>query len=347
VRGGVDRRDEYEEHMGTDGVRGCIVLITAALSSVFVLLGVLDLIAIGSDTPERFTQGSGISFDAQRDARRARPDPAAILARNVFDPSSALSSRGQPTSPEAVPSPDPDTPQPSTPAPPCESELRIAGTFYNDKHPERSRVVLRAPNARSRAYARGMALGDYTVEQIHPRAVRFQGANGPCWLGMFTSRSREKIAREQATRERHRKAEVAAKPARKRQPARAGTRRPAFSRAELQAGVRQVDSTRFVLQRDFVDAALARMSKIARANAFSMVRNGGRMRGVRIDRLPRRGLLPHVGLERGDVLTSLNGYALGNPKEMMEAYAGLGSAGRLTLVVQRGSNTLTLDYRIQ
>ena len=328
-------------------MRHCIVLITVALSSIFVLLGIHDLVAIGSSTSERFTHASAISFDArapQLDARQSRPDAAAILARNVFDPSGASSARGRPTNPATVPATDP--PQAPTPELPCESELRIAGTFYNGKHPERSQVVLRGPNARGRAYASGMVLGDYTLEQVHPRAVRLRGANGACWLGMFTNRSREKIAREQATRERHKKTEVA-KAARKRRHARADARRSVFTRAELQAGVQQVDSTRFVLRRDFVDEALTRISKIARANRFSTVRKGARIRGVRIDGLPSKGLLPRVGLERGDVLTTLNGYALGNPKEMMEVYANLGRAGRLTLVVQRGPNTLMFDYRIQ
>jgi hypothetical protein len=333
--------------MGTDGVRHCIVLITVALSSVFVLQGVHDLSAIGSSTPKHVTHGYGIGFDAsaeQLDARQARPDAAAILARNVFDPSASLS-HDQPPNPATAAAPD--APQLPTPEPPCASDLRIAGAFYNDEFPERSTVVLRAPNAGGRTYARGMALGDYTVEQIHPRAARLRGANGPCWLGMFTSRSREKIAREQATRERHKKARVVTKPARKRRHARTDARRSPFSRAELHAGVRKVDTGRFVLRRDFVEKALARMSKIARANRFSTVHRGGRIRGVRIERLPPHGLLPRVGLERGDILRTLNGYALGDPKDMMEAYAGLGSAGRLTLVVQRGSKTLALDYRVQ
>jgi hypothetical protein len=228
----------------------------------------------------------------------------------------------------------------------CDTDLRVAAALYDAVHPARSWIVLRSPTvATGRPYIAGMTVGTYTIEQVRPTAVLLRDSSGPCWLGMFNLRSRAKVARERGAAELT-KSLAAAATRRDRKPS-APTRRSAFSRAELRAGVRKVDENRFVVSDWLVDAAVARAAKIAASHRFATVQNGNRAVGVRIARLPRRGLLAQIGLERGDLLKTVNGYPLADAKDIVDAYARLSNSKRLTLVVQRGRRTLNLDYRIQ
>jgi len=75
-------------------------------------------------------------------------------------------------------------------------------------------------------------------------------------------------------------------------------------------------------------------------------RKGGTILGVRLFGIRPGSLLRILGLENGDRLESINGFALGTPAQALAAYAQLRTATRLALSIQRRGQPLTLAYRI-
>ena len=332
------------------------VLATCVASSFLVASGVNMLLARNvSDRAARArsTQGHASARDTPSpQSWQGSPDPHAILARNIFD--STTGPLWPPPAPTPAPEPEVSASEAEPVDPRCNTEMRIAAASYNGRRPERSWVVLRGPKiGPGRPFRQGMVAGEHTVAEIQPTAVRMQTASGPCWLGMFSERSREKIASEQArvapartkkAEARSRKAEARARRKRERQASRG---KPAFSRAELNEGVRKLGPTRYVLDDELVDEALARAARIAGTTRVTPARSGKRVVGVRLLSLHGKGLLSRIGLERGDILRTINGYALGNGTDVLSAYGRLGSAERVTLAVQRGRRYLNLEYTIQ
>jgi general secretion pathway protein C len=268
------------------------------------------------------------------------PDPRAILARNVFDPE---------TGPLWPPPPPPaDEPEPDELAAAgdgrCETELRIAAASYDGLRPERSWVVLRGPDPGSgRPYLPGMAAFEHTVLEVLPTAVRLQtAAGGTCWIGMFTDGSREKVAHERALAAEANKAKT-----RKAARARRKARGRAFSDEELSSGIRKVDDTRYVLRDELVDAAVERAAKLAAATRVAPARWRDRVIGLRLLRMHKDGFLSRIGLKRGDILRKVNGYELDSGADVLEAYARMGSARRITLAIKRGRKYVSLDYTVQ
>lgn len=337
------------------------VLATLAASSLFLARGTGDLIAAHVIDDEAMRMAPSIAgADALEPPPGSRaPDPRAILARNIFDAQTGPlwpPPEDEPVLEEELPE-EPETEIDLR----CDTEMRIAATFFNDRRPERSWVVLRGPNiGPGRPYGPGMAVGEHTVGVIEPNAVRLDGAGASCWLGMFNDRSREKVALEtrssriskakakaKARAKARAKAKAKAKKKRAKRRRRTSRAKPAFSRSELQAGIRKVDSTRYVLEGELFDKAMARMTDIAKATRLVPVRSQHEVVGMRLVRLPKHGLLAHVGLERGDIVRRINGFAVGEPDDMLNAYARLGDANRLTVAVKRGGRFVNLEYRVQ
>jgi general secretion pathway protein C len=326
--------------MSVFGARWLWILFTFGLSAFFMLQGLRHLDARSSHPPS-YARAPLLGSAATVAVRPSAPDPHVILARNIFDP--ATGPLWPPPEPAETQEAEPEVPEDAV-DPRCDTELRISASLYDARRPERSKVVLRAPNVAPRSYGPGMEVSSYTVAEIHPHAVRLDGQDGFCWIGMFTERSREKVARERAIAAPSKKPDRGKARARTRAPMKSA--RPAFSAAELDRGIRKLSETTFAVTEGLVDAAIARAARIASAASIDPVGKTG-ARGVRLRRLPTEGLLSRLGLKRGDVLKTINGYSLGNPGEALTAYSTLDRARRLTLAIKRGGRVMHLDYRIE
>jgi general secretion pathway protein C len=84
--------------------------------------------------------------------------------------------------------------------------------------------------------------------------------------------------------------------------------------------------------------------------AFNLVRaqpvmEGGAVKGYRVNPGKQRQLFQGTGLRAGDVVTRVNGVALGDPAQMATLFAQFKSANRFDLMVERGGRetSLTID----
>lgn len=98
-----------------------------------------------------------------------------------------------------------------------------------------------------------------------------------------------------------------------------------------------------------VDRSIARSQipkSISDVVRFSVHREDGSMVGYKIRPGRDRALFEQVGLKTGDVVTTVNGRAMTDPKQLREVYQDLKTATEANLVVRRGDNELPITIRV-
>ena len=73
----------------------------------------------------------------------------------------------------------------------------------------------------------------------------------------------------------------------------------------------------------------------------------GKVVGIRLFGMRPDTLLTILGFQNGDRLESINGIDMISPEKMLEAYARLPSASRLTVKIHRHGKATSLDYRLK
>jgi general secretion pathway protein C len=118
--------------------------------------------------------------------------------------------------------------------------------------------------------------------------------------------------------------------------------RPPAPRAE---GIRQTGATSFDIDREFLDRFLEEQSQVLAGTRASTVVEQGRIVGIRMGRVGAA--LAAIGLEDGDRLDTVNGFAIADPKRALEAYAHCRGSDHLVLRIVRKGRELDLDYTIR
>ena len=209
-----------------------------------------------------------------------------------------------------------------------QSNVRLSGTVYNSKRPERSLAILGIPSARrgTAVYRCGSRVGTYRLLEVRPRAVLLSAESvTPCWLRM--------------TRGPAPKPKLPA-------PKRSSSRTGAFTSAELDQSIQRLQPNVYSVERALIDRAIGRASTIARRTRARPVQQHGAVVGLSLQRLPRDGLLSRLGLRRGDLLKTVNGFQIASIDGMLRARTQLASAPRLSLALVRGGQQITIEYRL-
>lgn len=209
----------------------------------------------------------------------------------------------------------------------CETDIRIVGALFNAQHPERSQVLLRsAPGRRSAVYRPGMSINQYRLLAIEPRAVLFADGGQSCWLRMVPGP----------------RARPTSPPAPSAAKAEHPVRGAAFNERELSEGIQPLGPSSFRIRRAFLREALGRGAGLVRRARIRAVGQG-----LQLQRLDRGGLLKKLGLERKDVLQTINGLSLTTPEGVLGARALLGTAERFSLTLERDGQRRTLEYVVE
>jgi type II secretory pathway component PulC len=222
----------------------------------------------------------------------------------------------------------------------CHAELqahiRLSGTVYDARHPDRSLAILGVASSPATAvYRTGSRFGHLELLEVRTHAVLLSSeTDSPCWL---------KMARPNPNAPPPAPAAAPAEP-----PADAKrARRKAFSGEELEKGIQRIGPGVYRVERSMLDRALARAPKLARTTRTKTVKHHGAPVGLSLTRIESGGLFEHLGLKRGDVLRTVNGFDVASVDGMLSARTQLGSAPRLSLALMREGQPMTLEYRVQ
>jgi hypothetical protein len=186
--------------------------------------------------------------------------------------------------------------------------------------------------------APGTLIEGHTVAAIYPHAIRLERDASSCWIGMFNERSFAKRA-------------LASPPKRNKKPSPSAKHRaresPPFTREELKAGIRKLAAERYRVDRGLVDAAMSRFGSIARRVRVVPVRGSNGVRGLRLAKAPQDGLLASLGLQRNDLLRTVNGYKVGRPDDLMTLYSSLKRVSEVSIALERDGAPAIISYALR
>ena len=213
--------------------------------------------------------------------------------------------------------------------PELQAEVRLSGTLYDSERPDRSLAILGKPSSSTAVYRAGARLGALKLLAVHPTAVLFGSAEGDaCWLRMSRIEPGGKAPKK--------------KPAEKPK----GKSKAPFSKEELDRGIQRHGDGQFHLDRGLLQTAVARIPQIAKGMRAKVVKKNGEPVGLVIRKLPSNSILRRLGVKRGDVLKTINGFQVGSIDGMLTARSALTSAKRLSLAIEREGRPVTLEYQV-
>jgi general secretion pathway protein C len=331
-------------HLNASRIRIAIVLVTLALCAYFSAQGVTSLVAakwLPAAPPSRVGQtsaGAGKELKGER-----TPDMRAILARNIFDPTTGALWPPKPVETEQAEGPIDDAPPslgPGEMPPACDGQARLVSTMYSERLPEWSFASIAVGSQPTLLYRPGKQVDNKTLDSVYPEAVFMKTGNGAlCSLVMF----RPPIAAGGP-----RAADATAPPA-----GGEGAVNPTpnfggsgIGESDLDQSIKQISETKYAVQRSLIDKVLANQSELMRSARVVPHEENGKVTGVKLYGIRRSSLLGKLGLQNGDLLRTINGFDMASPDSALEAYTKLRSAGNLSVAVVRRGSPMTMDYQI-
>jgi general secretion pathway protein C len=117
--------------------------------------------------------------------------------------------------------------------------------------------------------------------------------------------------------------------------------------AELQKGVKKTGEHTYEVQRGTVDSLLNNMSALSRAARIVPELKDGRAAGFRLFSVRPDGPFAMIGLQNGDVISSINGLEMNSPDQALMVYTKLKSASHLSVGLERNGQKITKEYNIR
>jgi general secretion pathway protein C len=313
-----------------------------ALAAIAVLSTLAASIALVLDGLHALrTESAPVLADAA-ELDRARPDArgrdarelgAQVLARNMFDSRTGPLAWLEPAQEDAA-GVEADPPALSEPPRPCEgAQLRLIASVVNSVHPEHSFAALRV-EGKTHLLGIGGQLGEVTLLALRPAyAYVRHGGTPACALPVFLPASQ---------RPKPQPAPVAHAPAAAKLKGRA-----VFSAQELDAGVRALGGGRYAVSKALLLRALRRPTGTGLGARLRPVERYGRTVGWELARLRKDSALARMGLQKGDLLRSVNGHELSDAGALPVALRMLRQTDSVTLAIARGNVVQHLQYTLE
>ncbi|MDH5673452.1 MAG: hypothetical protein OEZ06_14960 [Myxococcales bacterium] len=323
-----------------------IILTTLAACAFFLARGTTALVA-SALLPLDLGAAPRETGQAMRPPGSETPDIKAILKRNIFDPVTGALWPPQRAVSEvdegaALEGPVEELAEGQMP-PPCEGSTKLIAAVYAENSPEWSFASLGANSGEALLYRQGGSVEGQEVVSIFPEAVFLRGSSGRlCSLTMFAAEENKGPAKAKTPVAAAKGPVAAAKAV----PG-AAVGGGAISAADLESGISKVSDTKYSVQRSLVDKVLENQAEIMRSARVVPHEQDGQVIGVKLYGIRRTSLLGKLGLQNGDTLRTINGYAMASPDTALEAYSKLRSASDLTIAVTRRGRVMNLEYQIQ
>jgi general secretion pathway protein C len=103
----------------------------------------------------------------------------------------------------------------------------------------------------------------------------------------------------------------------------------------------------YEIPRGTLEGTLGNPSLLSRAARIVPEIRAGKGAGLRLYGVRPEGPLAVIGMQNGDVITSINGLELTSPQKALEAYAQVRAASHLSVGLERNGRKVTLDYAIR
>lgn len=321
-----------------------IILVTLAVCGHLLARGATSILAGKLFPVEPVAPTQKASGAVARPPGSDPPDIHAILARNIFDPTTGSLWPPKPTeTPEtaaAPPEPVIEEVQPGVVPPACDGSMRLVASVAFSRMPEWSFAQVSNGSDPPMLYRQGARVTDKELVMVLPSAVYMRSSNGRlCSLFLFVPAPQAAAPPPEVA--------VAPTPETAVPPMPGLVASGSISETELDSGIKAEGETKFTVQRSFVDRVLQNQAEIMRSARIVPHEENGQVVGVKLYGIRRNSLLGKLGLQNGDLLRTINGFNMSSPDTALEAYAKLRTASNLSVAVVRRGRPMTVDYDIQ
>jgi general secretion pathway protein C len=117
--------------------------------------------------------------------------------------------------------------------------------------------------------------------------------------------------------------------------------------AELAKGIKKQGEHKYEIQRSTLESVLGNMSLLSRSARIVPEMKDGKAAGFRLFAVRPDGPFAFIGMQNGDILSSINGLEITSPEKALEVYAKLKSASHLSLGMERNGQKITKEYNIR
>ncbi|MDC0746506.1 hypothetical protein [Polyangium mundeleinium] len=118
------------------------------------------------------------------------------------------------------------------------------------------------------------------------------------------------------------------------------------SAEKFAAGVRKISETEYELTQASADLLRDDQTGLVRSARFVPAQKDGKIVGVKLFGMRPSSVLATLGLQNGDLVLDLGGYALTGPDLALEAYAKLKGAKKVEMTIERRGATQKFVYRV-
>jgi len=117
--------------------------------------------------------------------------------------------------------------------------------------------------------------------------------------------------------------------------------------ADLAKGIKKLGEHNYELQRSTLESVLGNMNLLSRSARIVPEMKDGKAAGFRLFAVRPDGPFAMIGMQNGDILSSINGLEITSPEKALEVYAKLKSASHLSLGMERNGSKVTKEYNIR
>jgi len=117
--------------------------------------------------------------------------------------------------------------------------------------------------------------------------------------------------------------------------------------AEMDKGIKKITENTYEIQRSTLESVLGNMSLLSRSARIVPEIRDGKAAGFRLYSVRPDGPFALIGMQNGDVISSINGLEITSPEKALEVYAKLKSASHLSLGLERNGAKVTKEYSIR
>jgi general secretion pathway protein C len=115
----------------------------------------------------------------------------------------------------------------------------------------------------------------------------------------------------------------------------------------LDRGIKQKGANNFEIQRSTLEAVLGNMNLLSRSARIVPEVSQGKASGFRLYSVRPDGPFAKIGMQNGDLISSINGLEITSPEKALEVYAKLKSASHISVGLKRSENKVTQEYSIR
>jgi general secretion pathway protein C len=116
---------------------------------------------------------------------------------------------------------------------------------------------------------------------------------------------------------------------------------------DLAKGITKLGEHKYELQRNTLESVLGNMALLSRSARIVPEMKDGKAAGFRLFAVRPDGPFAMIGMQNGDIISSINGLEITSPEKALEVYAKLKSASHLSLGMERNSQKITKEYNIR